>query len=220
MSEKARDYSDFYRTPFGKEVLRREAEYVAHALGSCRRIIHVGCGPGFLEESLPQMRIVGADISEQMLRQAKERSPGPLACTDGQHLCFKSSVCDGVLFVTSLEFIEDHRMALKEALRVLRPGGKLLVLMLNPHSEYFRERQRRPGSYYSRVRHTNADEMTAAVAALFKMDVAEYLLGIRGASAFATSDPSVASLFAIHASKPIHPARQSSPEGSERGPQG
>jgi len=200
MGDIAGSYSNFYRTPLGKEVLRREASYVAGALGSCERIIHVGCGPGFLEEAIPQANILGVDISVEMLREARKHTSRYLVLADGQHLCFKDCVFDGVLFVTSLEFIEDYAMALKEAHRVLRPGGKLLALMLNPQSEYFKEKARKRASYFSQIRHTASREIVAAAETLFRVQV-EHLLGIRGTSVFDTSDPTLASLCAIHGRK-------------------
>ena len=206
VTDRARSYSVFYRTHLGKQVLRLEAGCVARALGRCERIIHVGCGPGFLEEALLELNILGVDVCEEMLREAREHTPGPLACADGQRLCFKDCVCDGVLFVTSLEFIDDHTLALKEAYRVLRPGGKLLVLMLNPQSDYFKDKRRHQGRYFCRVRHTDVDEVIAAAASLFTVR-AEYFLGISGTSVFATSHPSLASLCAIHGDKPPSPTR-------------
>lgn len=204
VSDQTRRYSEFYRSHLGKEVLRHEAGYVARALRSCERIIHVGCGPGLLEEALLELNILGVDMCEEMLHEAREHTPRTLACADGQRLCFKNCVCDGVLFVTSLEFIDDHSLALKEAYRVLRPGGKLLVLMLNPQSDYFRDKRQRQGSYFSRVRHTDVDEVIPAVASLFTAR-AEYFLGISRTNVFATSDPSLASLCAIHGDKPPSP---------------
>lgn len=200
MTDQVHSYSDFYRTPLGKEVLRREAGYVGSVLGKCERIVHVGCGPGFLEEATPGLDILGVDVSMEMLYEARKHTSRPLVAADGQHLCFKDCACDGVLFVTSLEFIEDCATALKEAWRVLRPGGKLLVLMLNPQSDYFKKRRQRQGSYFSRVRHTDAGEVIALAESLFCVE-AEYILGISGTSVLATSDPNLASLCAIRGYK-------------------
>lgn len=201
MTDRTSDYSAFYLTELGREMLSREACYVARSLGMCRRIIHIGCGPAFLEEALPQFNILGADLSWEMILEARERASGPVVRADGQRLCFKDCVFDGVLFVTSLEFIEDYTLALKEASRVLQPGGRMLVLMLNPKSDYFKERRQRQGSYFSRARHTDVEALIGATASLFAVRT-EYLLGIRGGTVFDTSDPSLASLCAIHGSKP------------------
>jgi ArsR family transcriptional regulator len=51
----------------------------------------------------------------------------------GEKLPLADSACDSVLFLQSLQYISDPAAALREALRVLAPGGRLLVLTLVSH---------------------------------------------------------------------------------------
>lgn len=60
-------------------------------------------------------------------------------------LPFPADVFDAVIFVVSLQFVEDYREAVGQAARVLKPEGTLVALLLNPASDYFRKRRRDPG---------------------------------------------------------------------------
>lgn len=50
-----------------------------------------------------------------------------LAIADAMELPFRARVFDVVLMIHVLHLVEDHRRALREVARVLRPGGRLIV---------------------------------------------------------------------------------------------
>jgi SAM-dependent methyltransferase len=102
----------------------------------CKRILDAGCGNGrythfLLREAEPDALITGFDYSQQMLRRARERLHNPRATQVAADLtrlpyadaCFDAAVCGWVL-----EHIPEPRDGLRELARVLRPGGKLLLL--------------------------------------------------------------------------------------------
>lgn len=190
-------FTRFYESDFGKLVLEKEAEYIRKELRGCSRILDVGCGIGIFEERLSGLDITGLDISEEMITEARRRSGNEFVVGDAQNLEFGDGRFDGVFFVATLEFIPDYKKAVREAWRVTGPGGKLLVLMLNPASLYFHEQSEDSGSYFGRVRHRNTDEIRNSISEFYTVIKDEYFLGIRGKEVFETRDEKYAALYAV-----------------------
>jgi ubiquinone/menaquinone biosynthesis C-methylase UbiE len=103
-------------------------------------VLDVATGPGTLArlvaETLgPRSRVVGVDISPQMLAQAKAASPvengAELAFLEApaETLPFPEAHFDAVLCQQGLHFFSDQLGALKEMRRVLQPGGRLALAM-------------------------------------------------------------------------------------------
>lgn len=104
----------------------------AHLTG--KRLLELGPGPGHLQSALHANGFapVGLDESRQMLRQASRRlrqtgSQPQLARGLAQSLPFAEHAFDGLVATFPSEYIFDPR-TLAEARRVLRPGGRLVVL--------------------------------------------------------------------------------------------
>jgi phosphatidylethanolamine/phosphatidyl-N-methylethanolamine N-methyltransferase len=100
------------------------------------RVLEVGVGTGI---SLPQyashLRIFGTDISEAMLRKAKRRvndlglkNVEELAVMDAEKLEFPDNSFDVVMAQYVVTAVPNPEVALDEFARVLRPGGKLIIL--------------------------------------------------------------------------------------------
>lgn len=187
----------FYESDFGKRILAKEAEYINRELGGCEKILDIGCGTGQFEQKLAALDITGLDISEEMIAEARKRSDKEFVVGDAGSLELEDSSFDAVFFVATLEFIDDYKRAIREARRVTRPHGKLLVLMLNPESQYFREQAADEDSYFRRVRHTNIGEIKGCISQFYKVIKEEYFLGIRDNDIFETSDERYASLYAV-----------------------
>jgi len=149
----------FLDSKFGRKVMKKEAEYVYDELRNCERILDVGCGIGSFEQNLPNLDIIGFDVSEEMLEEARKRSDKAFIRGNAEHLKFKDSTFDVVFAVTTLEFLEDYRKAVKEITRVTKPDGKILLIMLNPRSEYFRQEIKKPGDYFRRIKHIDPKEI-------------------------------------------------------------
>ena len=99
-------------------------------------VLDVATGTGRLPLALLRERfrgqIVGLDISPGMLRQARRklRSYGDqvcLICEDASHLPFEDNTFDAVTCMESLEFMPRPLEVLSEMVRVLAPGGVLLL---------------------------------------------------------------------------------------------
>jgi arsenite methyltransferase len=119
------------------DILRRRA-LVHEALGAQpgERVLDAGCGPGFyvaetLERVGPQGSVAGVDASAAMLAAAARRCEGHGNVSfhegDVTALPVPDADFDRALSVQVLEYVTDIPAALGELLRVLRPGGRLLV---------------------------------------------------------------------------------------------
>ncbi len=196
-----RRYSDFYRTGFGKEVLEREGQLVATELKDCKKILSVGCGPAFLESRLKQVgkaEVIGLEQNREMLAQSR----GKIEVVKGsaEKMQFANNSFDCVLFVTSLLFIGNLKKAVAEAARVLGMRGKVLALVLNPESKYFKEHVRKKDSYFRRIKHTNLREIKKEAEKFFSIE-GGYCLGIEGKRTFDSTDKKTAALYVLRGVK-------------------
>jgi len=97
------------------------------------RVLEVAIGTGLnLPLYPPDITLTGVDWSPAMLEHARHRAQQlgrtvDLRVGDAQHLDFPDDAFDTVVATFSLCAIPDHRQALAEMIRVLRPGGALLL---------------------------------------------------------------------------------------------
>src|ERR1700710_282666 len=113
---------------------RQAAILATNSIGG--RVLEVGVGTGI---SLPQygsnVRIFGTDISEAMLKKAKQRvaelrlkNVEGLAVMDAEKLEFPDNSFDVVMAQYVVTAVPNPEVALDEFARVLRPGGELIIL--------------------------------------------------------------------------------------------
>jgi phosphatidylethanolamine/phosphatidyl-N-methylethanolamine N-methyltransferase len=97
------------------------------------RLLLVGIGTGLDLPLLPQgVEAVGIDLSAAMLRRARARLPLPgrnvtLIQGDAQQLLVDEGSFDAVLFNLILSVIPDGAACLRENLRALKPGGRVVI---------------------------------------------------------------------------------------------
>ena len=99
--------------------------------------LDVGSGPGNVTASLaraagPEGFALGVDISEPMLRRAVANEAGPqvgFIKADAQRLPFRDNTFDAVISTSVLQLIPNPTAALGEMARVLRPGGRLAIMV-------------------------------------------------------------------------------------------
>ncbi|MCG8450812.1 MAG: class I SAM-dependent methyltransferase [Pirellulales bacterium] len=101
-----------------------------------RQVLEVGCGVGYnarhLAERMPRCHFTGMDLSESHIRSAGKEVNGLMnlgfETGDFQKLQYDNESFDVVFAVECLCQADDMRQAMKEIFRVLRPGGRLLVI--------------------------------------------------------------------------------------------
>src|SRR4051812_22521173 len=130
--ENARRLVAVYTTP--DVVAQRRAIREALALRPGEQVLDIGSGPGLLaaemaEEVGAEGGVHGIDPSDSMLAIARRRgNPVDYRAGDALALPFRDEQFDVAVSTQVYEYVEDIEGALAEARRVLRPGGRLLVL--------------------------------------------------------------------------------------------
>jgi arsenite methyltransferase len=130
----ARQVEAVYTTP--DVVEQRRAFRAAVAARPGDRVLDIGSGPGFLAVEMaadvgPDGRVDGVDPSASMLALARRRdSAGAVEFREGDALAlpFEDESFDVAVSTQVYEYIADMPAALAEARRVLRPGGRLVIL--------------------------------------------------------------------------------------------
>ena len=97
-------------------------------------LMDAGCGTGRLTaellEALPEGRVIGVDLSENMLATAREHLRGKfggrvdLVAADLEYLPFERAF-DGIFSTAALHWVPDQKRLFLSLLRALRPGGWL-----------------------------------------------------------------------------------------------
>jgi|GEM_PF-3081493 ubiquinone/menaquinone biosynthesis C-methylase UbiE len=111
---------------------RREmAAFLSNNLKSGSDMLDVGCGIAGVLHYIPAVRYTGIETSEFALTEAriiwKDREHTTFTVGKAYELPFESNRFDCVLMMYSLEHFIKPQEALKEAIRVLKPGGHLVI---------------------------------------------------------------------------------------------
>jgi SAM-dependent methyltransferase len=116
-----------------------ECDLFRRHLATGSHILDVGCAGGRVSLALRRtgFRVIGVDLNEAMVGQAanmiaEAQLTVPFQVMDARALAFRRESFDAVLLVGSVICYvrgrRNRRHALREARRVLRPGGKILVI--------------------------------------------------------------------------------------------
>jgi ubiquinone/menaquinone biosynthesis C-methylase UbiE len=109
-------------------------------------VLDIGCGAGWLSrilaERVPEGRVVGMDISDEMVRRARRNSaafPNLVFIVGGvDEIPWEANFFDKAVSVESSYYWPDPGRGLREIHRVLREGGSAWILINyyrdNPHS--------------------------------------------------------------------------------------
>jgi len=162
-------YTDYDAVASGFDVRYRTYDYtpiqnaLSEFLGGSPLIavLDVGCGTGYWLPAIAgrARAVVGVDHSAGMLKQATGASVH-LVHSDAEQLPFMTETFDRLFCINALHHFVDRERFFDEARRLLRPGGGLFNVGLDPHAErdtwwvynYFTETRRIDLDRYPPVR--------------------------------------------------------------------
>jgi phosphatidylethanolamine/phosphatidyl-N-methylethanolamine N-methyltransferase len=129
-------WAPVYDLVFGKVFDRGRRASIAAAERIGGRILEVGVGTGLsLPDYAREHRLVGIDISAPMLRKAQERVAAQqltnveaLAVMDAARLALADASFDVIVAQYVITTVPDPEGTLDEFMRVLRPGGEIVLV--------------------------------------------------------------------------------------------
>lgn len=130
-------YDNAYAGPLYEREDRIVARYLRSMIPKDSQVLDVGCGTGKGYELLPKpMTYVGVDISRKMLEVARHKYPSvTLIEASAERLPFGENEFDAVISTFgSLSHVADPVVAVQEIARVLRPNGKLFIMVYGPQT--------------------------------------------------------------------------------------
>ena len=110
------------------EMYRREV--IARVRGVANKdILEVGCGEGMMFEGTG-IQPVQMDVSMRRVKFARDKGQQAI-CGDGYHIPFADQSFSVVLLIAMLEHTSEPWRVLAEARRVLKPGGRAIMVVPN-----------------------------------------------------------------------------------------
>ena len=115
--------------PYARDLVSRLPGY-----GPVSNVLEIACGTGRVTRHLrryfkPPVKLTASDFSNDMLEVAKSVLSHPsidFRVEDAQDLSFPDNSFDLVICYFGLMFLTDKPKGIKEALRVLKPGGRFI----------------------------------------------------------------------------------------------
>jgi demethylmenaquinone methyltransferase/2-methoxy-6-polyprenyl-1,4-benzoquinol methylase len=106
------------------------------------RVLDVGVGTGLLAREAARMvgasvRVVGVDPSIEMLTTGRPKNPARLVQGAGEHLPFAPAQFDFVTMGYALRHVSDLDGTFAEYRRVLKPGGRVVLLEITEPKSTF-----------------------------------------------------------------------------------
>jgi ubiquinone/menaquinone biosynthesis C-methylase UbiE len=110
-------------------------KYVAERVAPGFEVLSVGCGPGLMLGEIvkldPSIHGTGIDISPSRVQAAREKNSGKrqlkFVCGDAQEMQFARNSFDFVYSRMLLQYLQKKEQALDELVRVVKPGGTVLL---------------------------------------------------------------------------------------------
>jgi SAM-dependent methyltransferase len=125
----------------------RRLDMILHALPiDTRRILVDGCGLGMYVKHLAELgyNTIGLDIDFDRVAEGTRSGIDQLHVAAGESLPYPDRSFDAILSHEVIEHVADDRLAAREMIRVLRPGGRVILFCPNrwypfeTHGHYWR----------------------------------------------------------------------------------
>jgi len=138
--EAARQLEKAYLT---RDVIAQRSETIRHlSLSAGERVLDIGCGPGFLCESMgeivgPKGAVVGIDISADLIARCNGRKTSARVSYevgDATQLHQPNASFDVVVCTQVAEYVADVERVFSEAFRVLKPNGRTVFVATDWHT--------------------------------------------------------------------------------------
>jgi SAM-dependent methyltransferase len=116
---------------FGQD--RRFALIRAYTNLENKKILDVGCGVGMYVRKFREFseQVYGVDVDLERVAKAQSATQANCSVAPAEALPFPDGFFDTVLLHEVIEHVKDDRVAVAEALRVLAPGGRLVIFAPN-----------------------------------------------------------------------------------------
>lgn len=130
-------YDEWYKTHIGSfvDIVETQTAFSLLHPQPGQDVLDLGCGTGNFSLKLETLgcRVTGVDVSKKMLSAARKNAESKGANRvkfmemDGNQLVFEDNTFDAVLSMAAFEFIHTPRQVFSELLRVVKPGGIVVI---------------------------------------------------------------------------------------------
>jgi len=140
------------------KIYKTEIKTIKKILPPFKKGLEIGVGTGRFAKPLGIN--LGIEPSKKMAEIAKKRG---IKVVEGyaEKLPFEDNLFDLVLMVTTICFVSDIDKSLKEANRVLKKGGHIIIAFIDKNSKLgqFYEKNRKKSRFYKEATFYNKDEI-------------------------------------------------------------
>jgi ubiquinone/menaquinone biosynthesis C-methylase UbiE len=144
LGDKADEYARAYEeeTPGGFALRIRQRRVLELFDQAGGKVLDVGCGPAEMVQPLLSLgcEFWGVDPSPRMIEICRKRSGETrgvhFAVGEASRLSFPAEFFDAVLCMGVIDGLKNINEVLEEMVRVLKPGGTIIITFANKHSPY------------------------------------------------------------------------------------
>ncbi len=112
----------------------KDSRLLAYIAPADQFILDLGCGEGILLEKIvrrcPEKKVLGIDVMQENIKICKTNAL-PVEYGDLYNLTLTDNSVDTVFLIEVIEHLTQPQRALQEIHRILKPGGKVVILFPN-----------------------------------------------------------------------------------------
>ena len=135
-NDRAASYDRGWRGRLHHEISERTASLAVATVAIPNRVLDLGCGTGYLLRTLAShypdaQQLVGIDAAPEMVKTAKSATRDErltFAVGNAEQIGYPDATFDLIVSTTSFDHWTDQKAGLNECARVLRPGGRLVLV--------------------------------------------------------------------------------------------